>query len=70
MVKNFKKYLKTPIQLSTHTLRKTAAYHLYKETNDISLVMSLLQHSNAGLTLRYLGIRLEQVYNPLINLFE
>ena len=30
--------------LSTHSLRKTFAYHLYMQTNDISLIQEILQH--------------------------
>lgn len=48
------------IQIGTHTLRKTAAYHAYKNGTDISLLMKVLNHSSARETLRYIGIQQEQ----------
>lgn len=43
--------------LGTHTMRKTGAYRVYKQSkNDIGLVMELLNHSNQASTLRYLGL--------------
>ena len=57
------------ISLSTHTIRKTTAYHLYERTNDISLVMKLLNHSSEAVTLRYLGIADKHVYSVVQDLF-
>ena len=54
--------------LSTHSLRKTFAYHLYMQTNDLSLVQEILQHSSVAVTRRYLGISQEvkkNAYNEL-----
>ena len=54
--------------LSTHSLRKTFAYHLYIQTNDLSLVQEILQHSSVAVTRRYLGISQEvkkNAYNEL-----
>ena len=54
--------------LSTHSLRKTFAYHLYMQTNDISLVQEILQHSSVAVTRRYLGLTQEvkkKAYNEL-----
>ena len=54
--------------LSTHSLRKTFAYHLYMQTNDISLIQEILQHSSVAVTRRYLGISQEvkkNAYNEL-----
>jgi integrase len=43
--------------LGTHTMRKTGAYIVYKETNhNIGLVMQLLNHSSQRATLQYLGL--------------
>lgn len=43
--------------LGTHTMRKTGAYRVYMQSNyNIGLVMSLLNHSNEAMTLRYLGL--------------
>ena len=54
--------------LSTHSLRKTFAYHLYIQTNDLSLVQEILQHSSVAVTRRYLGLTQEvkkKAYNEL-----
>ena len=54
--------------LSTHSLRKTFAYHLYMQTNDISLIQEILQHSSVAVTRRYLGLTQEvkkKAYNDL-----
>ena len=45
----------------THTLRKTYGYFLYKQGTDISLLMNMFGHSSPRITLRYIGIRQEQV---------
>jgi site-specific recombinase XerD len=51
--------------VGTHTLRKTFAYHTYRQTKDLALVQRLLNHTSSGDTLRYLGIEqddLDAVY--------
>ena len=45
--------------MGTHTMRKTGAYLVYKQTGDIALVMDLLNHSSQKTTLRYLGLDVE-----------
>ena len=57
------------IKIASHSIRKTTAYHLYKKTNNIALVMYLLNHSSEQMTLRYLGITQENLNQELINLF-
>ncbi|MCG6202509.1 tyrosine-type recombinase/integrase [Psychromonas antarctica] len=47
------------ISLSTHSMRKTRGYHIYKNTNDIAKVMDMLRHSSVAVTLRYIGITQE-----------
>lgn len=51
------------IQIGTHTLRKTMAYHAYKNGTDISLLMNVLNHSSQRETLRYIGITQDNVNN-------
>lgn len=48
------------INLSTHSMRKTRGYHVYKKTNDIAQVMKMLNHSSPKVTLRYIGIDQEE----------
>ena len=67
LMKLLEKELDIP-NLSTHSLRKTFAYHLYMQTNDLSLVQEILQHSSVAVTRRYLGISQEvkkNAYNEL-----
>ncbi|TPR12439.1 site-specific integrase [Apilactobacillus timberlakei] len=52
--------------LGTHTMRKTGAYRVYVQSNyNISLVMSLLNHSSQAMTLKYLGLDRESTENML-----
>ena len=45
----------------THSMRKTLAWTIYKQTKDISLVMIMLNHHSPRTTLRYLGITQESI---------
>ena len=45
----------------THSMRKTMAYHVYKGTNNISLVMKMLNHSSPQVTMKYIGIDQETI---------
>lgn len=50
----------------THSMRKTLAYHIYKKTDDIALVMKMLNHTSPSVTLRYIGIdqdSIDKVYD-------
>lgn len=51
------------IHFSTHVLRKTCGYWLYKSTKDITLVMHALNHSSVAVTMRYIGLTQESVDN-------
>lgn len=49
-----------------HSLRKTKGFHLYVDSGyDLSLVMDLLQHEEAGDTLRYIGWKKEMMKEKL-----
>jgi len=54
--------------IGTHSLRKTFAYHAYKNGYDISLLQKLLNHSSPAVTLRYMGITQDQMDEVYINL--
>lgn len=57
----------------THSLRKTFAYHYYKKTKDIGVLMELFNHANQDITMRYIGInqdKLDTVYAEIGNLYE
>jgi site-specific recombinase XerD len=47
--------------IGTHTLRKTFAYHAYRQGTDIALLMRVLNHSSQAETLRYIGIQQDQI---------
>lgn len=42
--------------IGSHTMRKTFGYQYYKMTKDIGTLQMLLNHSNQGVTLRYIGV--------------
>lgn len=56
------------IDIGTHSMRKTAAYHAYKNGTDISLLMRVLNHSSQRETLRYIGIESEQIDDVYLDL--
>ena len=55
--------------IGTHTLRKTFGYHVYKKSGgNLGLVQKLLNHSNSGDTLRYIGIDKEDMDSAYLQL--
>ncbi|SFF49462.1 Phage integrase family protein [Paenibacillus algorifonticola] len=42
--------------IGTHTCRKTFGYHFYRQTQDIAMLMELLNHSSERETLYYIGV--------------
>lgn len=60
-----KKDLNISYPIGTHSLRKTWGHRVYKGTLDIAVVMSILNHSSAQQTLKYIGIdedRTNEIY--------
>lgn len=51
--------------IGTHTMRKTFGYWFYKQTHDIAMLQTILNHSTPQITLRYIGITQEQTQNSL-----
>ena len=47
----------------THTLRKTFGYHFYKQFKDIVMLQKILNHSHPSITLRYIGIDEDEIFN-------
>jgi integrase len=45
-----------PVDIGTHTMRKTFGYWAYMQGSDISLLQKLFNHSSEVVTLRYIGI--------------
>ncbi|OOR15769.1 tyrosine-type recombinase/integrase [Bacillus mycoides] len=42
-------------KISTHSLRKSFGYHMYKQTKDVVLLQEIFGHSAPSVTLRYIG---------------
>ena len=55
------------VNIGTHTLRKTFGYHHYKKFKDIALLQKIFNHSNPQVTLRYIGIEQDEIYNSYKN---
>lgn len=55
-------------RVGTHSMRKTLAYHVYREGKDIALVQCLLNHSNPAVTLRYIGVTREEVDKAVLRI--
>lgn len=55
------------VELGTHSLRKTFAYHAYKNGTDIALLMRVLNHGSQRETLRYIGIEQEAIDDVYID---
>lgn len=51
------------IEFGTHSMRKTFAYHAYKQGVDLALLMRILNHSSQRETLRYIGIETDDITN-------
>lgn len=52
----------------THTLRKTMAYHRYKNNVPLETIQKMLNHSSSAITLRYIGITqkvISECYNAV-----
>ena len=49
--------------IGTHSLRKTFGYHFYKKFKDVAMLQKILNHSSPEVTLRYIGIEQDEIYN-------
>lgn len=69
--KSLKNYCKKNI--SSHVLRKTYAYFIFKSTNNIALTSKCLNHRSTDTTLNYINITQEDINNTselINNLFK
>lgn len=53
--------------IGTHTLRKTFGYHHYKQNKDVAILQKIFNHSSPQITLRYIGIEQEEIYESYQN---
>ena len=51
-----------PFSVATHSLRKTYGYQQYKQGKDITLLMREFNHSSPAITLSYIGITSDVIY--------
>lgn len=53
--------------IGTQTMRKTFAWHYYKETGDINYIQHLLNHASPNITYRYIGEKpnIQVIYNKI-----
>jgi len=54
--------------VGTHTLRKTWGYHAYKAGYPLELIQKAMNHSTPSITLRYIGITREQIFDAYLSL--
>ncbi len=54
-------------KIGTHTMRKTFGYHHYKKFKDIAMLQKIFNHSTPQITLRYIGIEQEEIYQSYSN---
>jgi len=55
------KELKIPVNVGTHTMRKTFGYFFYQKYNDVALLQKILNHSSPSITMIYIGISQEEL---------
>ena len=60
-IKKAKAKLNIKYPFHSHSFRKAWARAVYDETKDVACVMRLLNHSNQAVTLRYIGVELEEL---------
>lgn len=48
-------------KIGTHTLRKTFGYHFYKRYGDVAMLQDIFNHSSPSITLRYIGIKQDEI---------
>lgn len=53
--------------IGTHTLRKTFGYHHYKKFKDIAMLQKIFNHSSPQVTLRYIGIEQDEIFESYRN---
>ena len=51
----------------THTLRKTFGYHHYKLHKDVAILQKMFNHSSPDITLRYIGINEDILFESYSN---
>ena len=55
-------------EIGCHTLRKTFGYHAYHAGTDLALLQSIFNHSSQSITLRYIGIKQDDIDEVYANI--
>lgn len=63
IINNACKGVNLQANIGTHTLRKTFGYHFYKKYKDVAMLQKILNHSTPQITMTYIGIDDEEVWN-------
>ena len=53
--------------IGTHTLRKTFGYHHYQKFKDVVILQKIFNHSTPEVTLRYIGIEEDEIFESYEN---
>lgn len=48
-------------RIGTHTLRKTFGYHFYRRYGDVAILQEIFNHSSPSITLRYIGVKQDEI---------
>lgn len=67
MIKNVCKKAGLEEKIGTHTLRKTFGYHHYKKFKDVAMLQKIFNHSSPSITLRYIGIEQDEIFESYNN---
>ena len=54
-------------RVGTHTLRKTFGYHHYQQFKDVVILQKIFNHSSPSITLRYIGIEEDEIFESYRN---
>ena len=54
-------------KIGTHSLRKTFGYHHYKKFKDVAMLQKIFNHSSPEVTLRYIGIEEDEIFESYKN---
>ncbi len=54
-------------KVGTHTLRKTFGYHHYQKFKDVVILQKIFNHSSPSITLRYIGIEEDEIFESYRN---
>ncbi len=74
VIKAMAKKLNVAENINSHSMRKTYAYNLYTNAGkkykgmELMLTMKALNHSNEGMTLKYLGLDQDMIFDVMNNL--